>query len=163
MIWPPPWRRPAVRDCSKKSGSSVAAYRFTHDLIRETVFASLSKARQALLHRAVADTLEQLPLPEQTRHLAALADHLMKAGEPGRALPYVLLAGDQAEAVYAHSEAERHFRLAARLAADLGDRAREAEALEKLAAPSTCWAATAKPPMDGRERCATISNSRPTR
>jgi transcriptional regulator with XRE-family HTH domain/tetratricopeptide (TPR) repeat protein len=112
--------------------STVAAYRFTHDLIRETVFASLSKARQALLHRAFADTLEQLPLPEQARHLAALADHLMRAGEPGRALPYVLLAGDQAEAVYGHSDAERHFRMAARLAADLGDRAREAEALEKL-------------------------------
>jgi len=112
--------------------STVAAYRFTHDLIRETVFASLSQARQALLHRAVADTLEQLPLPERTRHLAALADHLMRAGEPGRALPYVLLAGDQAEAVYAHSDAERHFHMAARLAADLGDRAREAEALEKM-------------------------------
>jgi tetratricopeptide (TPR) repeat protein len=112
--------------------SPVPAYRFTHDLIRETVFASLSQARQALLHRAVADTLEQLPLPERTRFLAPLADHLMKAGEPARALPYVLLAGDQAEAVYAHGEAERHFRLAARLAADLGDRTREAEAFEKL-------------------------------
>ena len=112
--------------------SSVAAYRFTHDLIRETVFASLSQARQALLHRAVADTLEQLPPPERTRHLSALADHLMRAGEPERALPYVLLAGDQAEAVFAHSEAERHFRLAARLAAELGDRTSEAEALEKI-------------------------------
>jgi tetratricopeptide (TPR) repeat protein/transcriptional regulator with XRE-family HTH domain len=112
--------------------SSVAAYRFTHDLIRETVFASLSKARQALLHRIVADTLEQLPEPERIRHIAALADHLTQAGEPARALPYVLLAGDQAAAVYAHSGAERHFRVAASLAADLGDRAREAEALEKL-------------------------------
>jgi tetratricopeptide (TPR) repeat protein/DNA-binding XRE family transcriptional regulator len=112
--------------------SPVPAYRFTHDLIRETVFASLSQARQALLHRAVADILEQLPLAEQARYLAALADHLMKAGEPGRALPYVLLAGDQAEAVYAHGEAERHFRMAASLAAELGDQTREAEALEKL-------------------------------
>jgi tetratricopeptide (TPR) repeat protein len=112
--------------------SPVPAYRFTHDLIRETVFASLSKARQALLHRAVADTLERLPLPDRARHLAALADHLMQAGESARALPYVLLAGDQAEAAYAHSEAERHFRMAASLAVDLRDRAREAEALEKL-------------------------------
>jgi tetratricopeptide (TPR) repeat protein len=116
----------------EEAGSTVAAYRFTHDLIRETVFASLSRARQALLHRTVADTLEQLPAPVRARHVAALADHLMKAGEPGRALPYVLLAGDQAEAAYAHGEAERHFRMAASLAMELGDQTREAEALEKL-------------------------------
>jgi predicted ATPase/transcriptional regulator with XRE-family HTH domain len=113
-------------------GASVAAYRFTHDLIRETILASLSKARQALLHRAVADTLEQLPGLERGRHIAALADHLMKAGEPGRALPYVLLAGDQAEAVYAHAEAAGQYRTALDLARTVDDVRREALALEKL-------------------------------
>jgi len=112
--------------------STVVAYRFTHDLIRETVFASLSKARQALLHRAVADTLEQLPAPERTRHIAVLADHLMQAGELARALPYLLLAGDQAEAVFAHGEAAGHYRAASELARGLGDAPREAKALEKL-------------------------------
>jgi tetratricopeptide (TPR) repeat protein len=117
----------------EESGS--IAYRFTHDLIRETLLDSLGKARLALLHRTVADALERLPAPERQRQIAALADHLTQAGEAARALPYSLLAGDQAEAVYAHSEAERHYRAALKAAQDLGDPARDAEALamEKLA------------------------------
>jgi len=45
-----------------------------------------------------------------------------------------LMAGDHAEAMYAHAEAERHYRTAAQVAVEVGDPAREAEALEKLAA-----------------------------
>jgi tetratricopeptide (TPR) repeat protein len=54
------------------------------------------------------------------------------AEERERALPYALLAGDQAAAVYAHAEAEQHYRSAIALAAELGDRAHEAETLAKL-------------------------------
>jgi tetratricopeptide (TPR) repeat protein len=43
-----------------------------------------------------------------------------------------MLAGDQAVAVYAHAEAEQHYRSAIGLAAELGDRAHEAQALAKL-------------------------------
>jgi tetratricopeptide (TPR) repeat protein len=45
-----------------------------------------------------------------------------------------LLAGDQAEAVHAHAEAEDHYRTAITLARELGDQPHEAEALEKLGA-----------------------------
>jgi tetratricopeptide (TPR) repeat protein len=51
---------------------------------------------------------------------------------PRRALPHALAAGDRAEAVYAHAEAERHYATAAELARAAGDTGREAEALEKL-------------------------------
>jgi tetratricopeptide (TPR) repeat protein len=46
-------------------------------------------------------------------------------------MPYIMLAGDHAEAVFAHTEALQHFGTALELAQDVGDRRREAEALEK--------------------------------
>jgi tetratricopeptide (TPR) repeat protein len=106
------------------------AYAFTHDLIRETIVADLGSARRAVLHRAVAEELERLP--ERQRQAAEVVWHFQEAGEPARALPHALAAGDQAEAVYAHAEAEQHYRTALELAQEAGDRKREAEAWEKL-------------------------------
>lgn len=106
-------------------------YAFTHDLIRETVEADLSGARRAFLHRRVAEALERLPQPEL--RAAELAGHFARGDEPARALPYALRAGDDAEAVYAHSEAEYHYRMAAEWAQQIGDQARVGEALEKRA------------------------------
>jgi predicted ATPase/DNA-binding XRE family transcriptional regulator len=113
------------------SGAAVT-YQFTHDLIRETLLDSLSQARTILLHRRVGEALEHLPARERAHQAAAIADHFVAAGERARALPYLMLAGDQAEAVYAHAQAEDYHRAALEIARELGDRARAAEALEKL-------------------------------
>ena len=116
----------------EEAGCDPITYRFTHDLIRETLLDSLGQARQALVHRNVADALEQLPASERARQAAALADHLTKAGELARALPYALQAGDQAEAAFAHTEASAHFRAAILYAEAADDLPHKAEALEKL-------------------------------
>jgi tetratricopeptide (TPR) repeat protein len=63
---------------------------------------------------------------------AELAWHFLEGDDPERALPYALLAGDQAEAVFAHEEAERQYRAALELAREVSDQPREAEATEKL-------------------------------
>jgi len=60
------------------------------------------------------------------------AHHFVQAGERHRALRYVLLAGDQAESVFAHQEGERHYRTALELAREVGATPQEAEALAKL-------------------------------
>jgi tetratricopeptide (TPR) repeat protein len=109
---------------------SAGTYRFTHDLIRETVEAMVGSQRRRTLHRRLAEELERQD--DQARHAPEIAAHFLAASEPRRALPYVLLAGDQAEAVYAHAEAEGHYRSALEMAQEVGDAAREAEALEKL-------------------------------
>lgn len=107
------------------------SYAFTHDLIRETVAADMSGARRAALHRRIAEAIERLPEAEQ--RAAELAWHFARGDAPARALPYALRAGDHAEAMYAHSEAEGHYGVAAELARQVGDRARAGEALEKRA------------------------------
>jgi tetratricopeptide (TPR) repeat protein len=113
----------------------VETYGFTHDLVREAVEAALGSQRRRTLHRRIAEELERGDDDEARRSRSAeIATHFVAAGEQRRALPYALLAGDQAKAVYAHSEAERHFRSAVELARHLQDQHHEAEAHEKLGA-----------------------------
>src|SRR5262249_43239267 len=82
------------------------------------------------LHRRVAEAMERAPTVSRAEELA---EHLIRGGQPERALPYALRAGDEAEARYAHGEAEQHYQTATALAHDVGDQACEMEALEKLA------------------------------
>ncbi len=89
----------------------AGTYRFTHDLIRETVEAMLGSQRRRTLHRRLAEELERQD-DQARQHAAEIAAHFLAASERRRALPYALLAGDQAEAVYAHTEAEGHYRAA---------------------------------------------------
>ena len=105
-------------------------YHLNHALTHDTLYAELSARKKRRLHRAAADSIERLP--DHERRAADLAYHLLAADEGERALPYALLAGDQAESVYAHTDAEGHYRAALVVAQELGDQAREAEALEKL-------------------------------
>lgn len=107
------------------------AYVFTHDLIRETILADLTGARRAMLHRGVAAAMEALP--DAPRRAAELAWHFTEGDEPARALPYALLAGDEAEAVYAHDDAERHYSQAVELARLTHGEEDEAEALVRRA------------------------------
>lgn len=84
-----------------------ARYRFSHDLVRETVYRELSAARRSLLHLRVADAIERLHdddpkrLPELARHLAAAGP----AGDPERAVRYLLAAAEQAGRGWATGEA----------------------------------------------------------
>jgi tetratricopeptide (TPR) repeat protein len=105
-------------------------YHFNHALTRDTLYTELSPRRRRRLHRTAADGIEQTP--ERERRAAELAYHLLAADEGERALPYALLAGDQAETIYAHAEAESHYRSALALAQVQGNHSSETQALERL-------------------------------
>jgi transcriptional regulator with XRE-family HTH domain/tetratricopeptide (TPR) repeat protein len=107
-------------------------FQFVHDVIRDTVEADLEAPRRMLLHRRVAEALEQLPEHRDERSAGALAWHFRRGDRPDRALQYALLAGDQAEVVCAHGVSEVHYRAALELAVELSDLPRQAEAGEKL-------------------------------
>jgi transcriptional regulator with XRE-family HTH domain/tetratricopeptide (TPR) repeat protein len=107
-------------------------YRFTHDLVREAVEATLGSQRRRTLHRRLAEEMERGDEQARHDHAAEIATHFLAAGERQRALPYALAAGDQAEAIYAHAEAESHYRMALDLAHELGDASHEAKAREKV-------------------------------
>ena len=95
------------------------------------VEADLGTARCAVVHRRVAAALEADPAGTSAE---LLAYHYSRSGQHDKAVLYLERAGDQAEAVFAHREAERHYRTALELARERGDHARAAETLEKLGA-----------------------------
>jgi transcriptional regulator with XRE-family HTH domain/tetratricopeptide (TPR) repeat protein len=103
---------------------------FPHDLIHEVIISDLTAGRRARLHLVVAEAMERLLAREQVA--AELAWHFAEGGAATRALAYAFAAAERADHAHAHADAERFYRMAARLAQELGDQGQEAEALERL-------------------------------
>ena len=81
------------------------AYRFAHDVIREVIEADLGTARRTLLHRRIAQVLEQGDDPP----VEALAYHYTRAHERAAAAHWLERAGDRAAAGFANTAALEHF------------------------------------------------------
>jgi tetratricopeptide (TPR) repeat protein len=116
-------------------GETEDGYAFQHPLLSEVVYQRVPPARRAPLHERAALALEQLYGSRAKEHAVELAGHCVAAGrsQADRAVRYLLLAGDHAQRVYAHAEAERQYRMALELTGELRDIVRESEVLEKLA------------------------------
>jgi tetratricopeptide (TPR) repeat protein len=107
-------------------------YAFSHALAQQALYEQLSVRRRHRLHRAAAESLEQLAQPERARRASDIAYHFLQADSPARALQYVLQAGQQALSVYAYPEAELQFRMAVDLARRCSDLEAECVAGEQL-------------------------------
>ncbi|HUR72929.1 MAG TPA: AAA family ATPase [Sporichthya sp.] len=90
--------------------------RFSHALVRTTLYEELSAARRVALHRKVAEVLEALHGGALDDHLPALAYHWSRAGAPAtevaRAVEYAARAGDRALSQLAHDEAAGYYQQA---------------------------------------------------
>ena len=95
--------------------SSHDTYRFTHPLIRESLYKGSTEAERTRLHRAIGEALEQVHAANLTPHLAALAHNFVQAvaaSEPNqikKAIDYSLRAGWAALEVGAWEDAILHF------------------------------------------------------
>ncbi|CAN5731541.1 BTAD domain-containing putative transcriptional regulator [soil metagenome] len=88
-------------------------YRFPHPLLREAVYAEISASRRRALHRDVAEALEELYARDQdTLPVDDLARHYRQTGDRGRAIDYLLVAGDRAARVYDQEGALERYRRA---------------------------------------------------
>jgi len=89
--------------------------RFSHALIRETLYECMSTSRRSRLHLKMASVLEQR-LPEwREAALSSLAHHCFKAlplGSVDRAIRYAALAGEHADKRLAYEEAASHYQMA---------------------------------------------------
>jgi class 3 adenylate cyclase/tetratricopeptide (TPR) repeat protein len=90
------------------------AYTFTHALIRTTLYEELSGPRRVVLHRRVAESLEELYAGDIESHLGELAAHYLASagGEAQKAVEYSIRAGDRAMEVLAWEEAVGHYQRA---------------------------------------------------
>jgi tetratricopeptide (TPR) repeat protein len=111
-------------------------YRFDpilHQQVIEEHLKSLRQHRWRELHRAAGEALIRLAEEGQPTPAAEIAQHFIKARCTEEALDYVIRAGDEAEAVFAHEVARDNYQLALDLSRQLTDRRREMRVLEKLA------------------------------
>jgi tetratricopeptide (TPR) repeat protein len=110
-------------------------YAFGHELVRQTILAGISGARQQRLHVSVADAIEHLSPSAVNERAGEIADHLLKAGsfaDDRRLVRYLMLAGKTALEAAAYEEARRSFRSALARLADVDARER-ADSLGGLA------------------------------
>jgi DNA-binding SARP family transcriptional activator len=99
--------------------------RFSHVLIRDTLYDGLTAARRMQLHREAGDALERTYASDPAPHLAELARHFVAAAPLGvrdMAVRYARLAGERAAAQLAFEEAARHFEIALTLVDDQSER-----------------------------------------
>jgi DNA-binding SARP family transcriptional activator len=90
-------------------------FRFTHILVRQTLYESLIVARRARIHARIGDALEQISASSADPPYAELAHHFYLAaatGEPERALKYLTAAAEQSMARLAYTEAVDQYRRA---------------------------------------------------
>ncbi len=100
--------------------SSHDSYRFTHPLLRESLYKGSTEAERTRLHLAIGEALEQLHAANLTPHLAALAHHFREAGDAEKAINYLSRAGDEARRVFADEEAFSHWSTAIELVEKFG-------------------------------------------
>ncbi len=136
------WRMRIVRE-------STNGYDFSHDLMRDAAYAAVSPARRWLLHRNVAEALEEIHADNLDTVAAALAEQYERGGRPDRALVYLRKAAEQASSLFANAEAVRLYRRCLSLIeATPEGRERDAEELEilqSMSAPSNAVYGYASP------------------
>jgi hypothetical protein len=113
-------------------------YRFSHALVRETIYSGLTATRRGRLHRRVGEAIEDLPGADDATRLPSLAHHFAGAASAGcaiKAADYALAAARQAVAQAAWEDAVARLEqgLAALALSDAPDLERRCDLLLLLA------------------------------
>jgi ActR/RegA family two-component response regulator len=96
---------------------TLARLRFSHVLVRDTLYDELPASRLVRLHGEIGEALEERYRRDLEPHLAELAHHFARAAPGGRverAVAYARRAGERAIRLLAYEEAARLFELALR-------------------------------------------------
>ena len=87
------------------SGVQAAGYRFVHALYRDALYDELLPKRRAALHGQVAEELARLYEPQTARVAGMLGDHFERARNFPRAVEFLAQAGENATALFVHTQA----------------------------------------------------------
>jgi len=93
----------------------TGSFTFSHDKIRECLYAEVSTSRRRRLHGLIGHVLEALYEPEKamsTPHLAELAFHFAHSSDRERGIDYSRLAAAYALHTYAAEESMSHYHMA---------------------------------------------------
>ncbi|MEI8171232.1 MAG: AAA family ATPase, partial [Rhodoferax sp.] len=92
-----------------REDSEWGFYDFSHDKVREVVYRDIGKARRVLLHRAVAEFLEQQPTRSVHERDAHLAEHYERGHMWSKAVHYLGLAAEHSQKLFAMRESLQWF------------------------------------------------------
>jgi DNA-binding SARP family transcriptional activator len=84
--------------------ATESGYRFSHELVARSIYADISPARCRMMHRRIAEILEQETAVE-LEHAADLAHHAAQSGDIGLAVRAMVSAGRLCLRFYANDEA----------------------------------------------------------
>jgi|TARA_B100000315_G_scaffold95979_3_gene88156 predicted ATPase len=93
----------------ERSTYPEVAYMFKHALTHDVAYNSLLVQRRQILHRVVAEAIEELYTDRLTEFYEMLAYHYEHAQVWDKALSYLVEAGKKAEQAYANQEALIHY------------------------------------------------------
>ena len=96
-------------------------YSFRHVLVRDAVYQSISGARRRTLHELIARQLVALSPDPEDEPVEQIAYHFIQANEYREGVHYLMRAGENAEAAYAHEDALEMYREALSVLATLDD------------------------------------------
>ena len=97
----------------EQPGEEADAFAFRHALTREAIYEQMLRAETQFMHAKVAQALATEAAPD----VAAIADHLWRAGDAQAAARWSERAADDAYAVFAYMDAARAYERAYRLGA----------------------------------------------
>jgi DNA-binding SARP family transcriptional activator len=87
------------------NGARRGAFEFSHEIVRRTIYDSLSRTRRRVLHRQVAEVVERRAGADRVDREAVcelLAYHYARAGAWDRTVAYLKMASDRALHLSAH-------------------------------------------------------------
>jgi DNA-binding CsgD family transcriptional regulator/tetratricopeptide (TPR) repeat protein len=96
----------------------TGSFTFSHDKIRECLYAEVSTSRRRRLHGLIGHVLEARYEPKQAMgmsHLAELAFHFARSSDRDRGIDYSKLAAEFTLHTYAAEEAVSHYQMALEL------------------------------------------------
>ncbi|CAN5816627.1 AAA family ATPase [soil metagenome] len=99
-----------IRELGELDGDLT--YDFSHEKLRELVYAETSLARRRLLHRRSAESLAKKRSPDGGSRAGQIARHYSLGGREDEAANYYKQAGKHARYLYANAEALSHFQTA---------------------------------------------------
>lgn len=101
--------------------SEEEKYRFDNTIISEVAYGDLSRSRRRVIHRKVAEALEELFSQDTGPVIYDLARHFFRGKSYSKAVHYLMRAGEMAESLYAVEEAQNYYHMALEAMGHLAD------------------------------------------
>jgi DNA-binding CsgD family transcriptional regulator/tetratricopeptide (TPR) repeat protein len=92
--------------------AGAGAFTFSHDTIRECLYADVTPSRRTRMHGVIGRALEARSATDNARRLADLAFHFARSADAERGVIYSRRAAEAAAAAFAAEDAAAHFRTA---------------------------------------------------